>query len=43
MRTYVTADRAHEAFAPMAPFVDVWCMQPYSLDRETVRREAAIR
>lgn len=41
VRTYVTADRAHEAFAPMVPFVDIWCMQPYSLDRETVRREAA--
>jgi hypothetical protein len=41
VRTYVTADRAHEAFAPMAPHVDVWCMQPFSVDRETVRREAA--
>ena len=41
VRTYVTADRAHEAFAPMAPHVDVWCMQPFSVDPGTVRREAA--
>lgn len=36
VRTYVTADPAHDEFAPMRPYVDVWCCQPFSLDRETV-------
>jgi hypothetical protein len=36
VRTYVTADPAHEAFAPMKPHVDVWCCQPFSLPRETI-------
>jgi len=36
IRTYVTADPAHEAFAPMKPYVDVWCCQPFSLSRETI-------
>ena len=36
VRTYVTADPAHEEFAPMRPYVDVWCCQPFSLERETV-------
>ena len=36
VRTYVTADPAHEAFAPMRPYVDVWCCQPFSLPRKTI-------
>jgi len=36
VRTYVTADPAHEQFAPMKPWVDVWCCQPFSLSRETI-------
>ncbi len=36
VRTYVTADPAHEAFAPMRPYVDVWCCQPFSLPREEI-------
>jgi len=36
VRTYVTADPAHETFAPMKPYVDVWCCQPFSLSRETI-------
>ncbi|MGB2821760.1 MAG: hypothetical protein WBF17_12315, partial [Phycisphaerae bacterium] len=36
VRTYVTADPAHEAFAPMRPYVDVWCCQPFSLTRDEV-------
>jgi len=36
VRTYVTADPAHEAFAPMRPLVDVWCCQPFSLPRDEV-------
>ena len=35
-RTYVTADPAHDEFAPMKPYVDVWCCQPYSLPREQI-------
>ncbi len=36
VRTYVTADPAHDAFQPMKPYVDVWCCQPFSLPRETI-------
>jgi len=36
VRTYVTADPIHEQFAPMKPYVDVWCCQPFSLDRDTI-------
>ncbi len=35
-RTYVTADPEHEQFAPMKPYVDVWCCQPFSLGRKAV-------
>ncbi|MEN6640816.1 MAG: hypothetical protein ABFE08_00075 [Armatimonadia bacterium] len=28
-RTYVTADPTNEGFAPMKPYVDVWCTQPF--------------
>jgi len=40
VRTYVTADPAHEAFAPMKPYVDVWCCQPFSVPREQVLADA---
>lgn len=43
VRTYVTADPAHAAFAPMRPVVDVWCCQPFSLDRETIEADMAAR
>ncbi|HCU36131.1 MAG TPA: hypothetical protein DGT21_11995 [Armatimonadetes bacterium] len=43
VKTYVTADIAHDAFGPMMPYVDVWCMQPFSWDRERVIRESAER
>lgn len=36
VRTYVTADPEHEQFAPMRPYVDVWCCQPFSLGRKAV-------
>ncbi|NCO32603.1 MAG: hypothetical protein AUJ92_14885 [Armatimonadetes bacterium CG2_30_59_28] len=36
VRTYVTADPVHDQFAPMRPFVDVWCCQPFNPDRDTV-------
>ncbi|MBT3288219.1 MAG: hypothetical protein HN380_12815, partial [Victivallales bacterium] len=34
VRTYVTADPAHEEFAPMRPYVDVWCCQPFGIPRD---------
>lgn len=36
VRTYVTADPEHEQFAPMRPYIDVWCCQPFSLGRAAV-------
>lgn len=36
VRTYVTADPTHEQFEPMRPFIDVWCTQPFSPDRDTI-------
>ena len=36
VRTYVTADPTHDAFAPLRPHVDVWCTQPFAPTREEV-------
>jgi len=36
VRTYLTADPAHEAFAPLKPVVDVWCCQPFTFPREQI-------
>lgn len=38
VRTYVTADPSHEQFAPLWPWVDVWCCQPFVFDFDTIRR-----
>ncbi len=38
VRTYVTADPTHDQFAPMWPYVDVWCCQPFVFDCEKIRR-----
>lgn len=43
VRTYVTADPTHEAFAPLRPLVDVWCTQPFAPDRATVLADSAAR
>lgn len=43
VRTYVTADPTREAFDPMRPFVDVWCTQPFSPDRDTVLADTKAR
>lgn len=40
-RTYVTADPAHEQFAPMRPYVDVWCCQPFTFPKEVVEKDMA--
>lgn len=42
-RTYVTADPAHERFAPMRPYIDVWCCQPFSLGRKAVLADMQAR
>ena len=42
-RTYVTADPAHEAFAPMRPHVDVWCCQPFTFPREQILADMKAR
>lgn len=43
VRTYVTADPTHEQFAPMRPFIDVWCTQPFAPDRETILADMKAR
>jgi hypothetical protein len=43
VRTYVTADPVHEQFAPMRPFVDIWCCQPYNPDREVILADMKAR
>ena len=43
VKTYVTADPVHEAFAPMKPFINVWCCQPFNPDREIILKDMAER
>ena len=43
VRTYVTADPAHEQFDPMRPYVDIWCCQPFNPDYETVTADMKAR
>ncbi len=43
VRTYVTADPAHEQFMPMRPYIDVWCCQPFSLGREAILADMQAR
>ncbi|MBM4082657.1 MAG: hypothetical protein FJ278_23325, partial [Planctomycetes bacterium] len=43
VRTYVTADPTHDQFAPMRPFIDVWCTQPFEPDRETILADVKAR
>ena len=38
IRTYVTADPSEDAFAPMWPYVDVWCCQPFVFGFEKIRQ-----
>jgi len=42
-RTYVTADPTHEAFAPMGPYINVWCTQPFLPDRDTILADMKAR
>ncbi len=43
VRTYITADPEHEQFAPLRPFIDVWCCQPFSLGRTAVLADMKAR
>jgi len=43
VKTYVTADPTSDIFAPMKPFVDVWCTQPFAPDRETLLADTLAR
>jgi hypothetical protein len=38
VRTYVTADPSHEGFAPMWPYVDVWCCQPFVFGYDKIKQ-----
>jgi len=38
VRTYVTADPSREQFAPMWPYVDVWCCQPFVFGYEKIKQ-----
>lgn len=43
VRTYVTADPEQEMFAPLRPFIDIWCCQPFSLGRAAVLADMKAR
>jgi hypothetical protein len=43
VRSYVTADPTHEQFAPLRPYVDVWCTQPFAPDRDAVLADSKAR
>lgn len=43
VKTYVTADPTKEGFAPLKPYVDVWCTQPFLPPREELLKEKAAR
>ncbi len=43
VRTYITADPEHEQFAPLRPFIDVWCCQPFALGRDAVLKDMQAR
>jgi hypothetical protein len=43
VKTYVTADPSREGFAPLKPYVDVWCTQPFLPAREVILADKAAR
>ncbi len=43
VRTYVTADPTREGFAPLQPYVDVWCTQPFLPGRDELLKDKASR
>ncbi len=38
VRTYLTADPSEDNFAPLWPFVDVWCCQPFVFNCDKIRQ-----
>lgn len=43
VKTYVTADPDNEGFAPLKPYVDVWCTQPFLPSRDVILADEAAR
>ena len=43
VKTYVTADPTNEGFAPLKPYIDVWCTQPFLPTREAILKDKAER
>lgn len=43
VKTYVTADPTLEGFAPLKPYIDVWCTQPFAPSREEILHDEATR
>ncbi|MGE5532414.1 MAG: hypothetical protein ACM3VW_09890 [Bacteroidota bacterium] len=43
VKTYVTADPTNEGFAPLKPYIDVWCTQPFLPSRDEILKDKAAR
>lgn len=43
VKTYVTADPTNEGFAPLRPYIDVWCTQPFLPTRDVLLKDKASR
>jgi hypothetical protein len=43
VKTYVTADPTVDGFAPLRPYIDVWCTQPFLPLREDILKDRAAR
>ncbi|NPV45394.1 MAG: hypothetical protein HPY69_00440 [Armatimonadetes bacterium] len=43
VRTYVTADPTLDGFAPLRPYIDVWCTQPFLPARDELLKDKAAR
>ncbi|MCE5241428.1 hypothetical protein LLH23_23430 [bacterium] len=43
VKTYVTADPTNEGFAPLKPYIDVWCTQPFLPGRADIIADEAAR
>ncbi|MBU0607918.1 MAG: hypothetical protein KKI08_08510 [Armatimonadetes bacterium] len=43
VKTYVTADPSKEGFAPLRPYIDVWCTQPFLPGRDEILKDMAAR
>lgn len=41
VRTYITADPAHEQFEVLRPYVDVWCCQPFTFPKARIEKDMA--